>query len=887
MLRRWIAARRSQLEALFGRRRFDAELDEELQFHLDEAAARHVRRGLSWEDARRAAARQLGDLTITKEAVRDESGARLFQDLERDLGLALRHLRRSPAFGLAALGTIAVAVATSTAVFAAASAVVWAPLPYPDSGRIVRLYNSYPKAGFPRSGASVPEWFDRRERATMLSDLALYRQESNTVATPGGSQHAFALRVTPSFFTLLGARPFLGRLFDERSGETAATAPVVIGHELWQSAFGGRPDAVGATLVLDGTAYSILGVLPEDFRLPTWDAQVFTVLRFGARDRDVRARNTDAFEMLGRLRPGATVEAAEREVNAINAAMLETYPADFGRTIRDAGYTTVVRPLLDDLVRDVKQPILIMWAAALLVLGIGAINVTALFMLRTGGRLKEIHLRQALGASRFRIVRQGLAEGVLVATAGGALGLAGAFSGLRVLEAFEVYQIPRVGEVSIQGPVWLWVTAVVVTLGVLTGAMPALAAMRGRTAFSLVSSRTATGRASRSQWVLVASQIAFALMLAITAGLLIASLRNLMAVEPGFVPDGVTAAALILPPERHATASARVDAIDRIVAAVESIPEVRRAAVASQLPFSGSEGRTALVPEGVTREAGDSIGVPFHTIVDAGYFDAMGIRLRAGRAFAQSDRLGGRRVAIVDRALEQRYWPDGALDRRFWFGATPGAPAEAFTIVGVVDTVRQNSLRERQSPGAIYSYTGQNPPGFFRIVVRSDAPGPWARVREQIATVDPALLPFWMEPLSDSVNASLLFQRGPMQLVGAFSAIGLFLGALGVYGVLAHEFDVRRREVAIRLAIGGSRGGILALLWRRWSVLVGAGIAGGAAGAAASSRLVESLLFDTGLTDPWVVVTAIAVIVVSAALAAVGPARRALTVDPALTLRQE
>jgi hypothetical protein len=344
---------------------------------------------------------------------------------------------------------------------------------------------------------------------------------------------------------------------------------------------------------------------------------------------------------------------------------------------------------------------------------------------------------------------------------------------------------------------------------------------------------------------------------------------------------------LILPGERYPTGAARVEATTRLLAAIESVPQVGRAAIASQLPFSGGDGRTGLVPEGVSQPADQSIGVPFHTIVSAGYFETMAIRLRAGRLFADPDRLGGPRVAIVDRALEQRYWPDGALNRRFWFGATQGPATEAVTIVGVVDSVLQNSLRERESAGAIYSFSAQNPPGFFRLAVRFDGPAEWSKVLEQIATVDRALVPFWRESLSDSVNASLLFQRGPMQLVGAFSVVGLFLGALGVYGVLAHEFNARRREIAVRLAIGGSQRGILALLWRRWSVLVVPGIAGGVAGALATSRLVESLLFETGLTDPMVIAAAVGVLIVAAAVAAVAPARRALAVDPALTLRQE
>ena len=887
MLRRLMAAFHARLSALAGRRRFEAELDEELQFHLDEAAARHVRRGLSWEDARREAARQLGDVGLTKEAVRDESGARAFQDVARDVVYALRQLRRAPVFACTAIATIAVCVATTTAVFSVVSAVVWAPLPYADSDRLVRLYNSYPNVGFPRTGTSVPEWFDRRERATTLTGLALYRQESNTIATSAGGRHAFALRVTPSFFPLLGVAPAVGRLFDDSELDATGPPPLVISHDLWQSIFAGRPDALNSTVDMDSTRYVLIGVLPASFRWPTWNAQVFTALRFTARDRGIRARNTDEFEMLAKLVPGATIDAAAREVNAINAAVLETYPADRARIVRDTGYTTMVRPFRDDLVRDVRQPIGLLWAAALVVLAIGATNVTALFLLRASVRIREVQLRVALGASRFRILRQWLAESGLVSAVGGAIGLAGALAALRMLEAFEVYEIPRVREISIDAPVWLWTTLVVVIVGTLAGALPAWSALRRRTDLARASSRTVAAGAAWPQRLLVTSQMAFALTLAITASLLVASLRNLTAVQPGFTADGVSLGALILPGERYATATARVDAMTRLLTAIESVPGVGRAAIASQLPFSGSDGRTALVPEGVNSQSASGLGVPFHTIVSAGYFETMAIRLRAGRVFTDADRLGTARVAIIDRTLEQRYWPDGALNRRFWFGAAQGQASEAITIVGVVDPVLQNSLRERSPAGAIYSFSAQNPPGFFRLAVRFDGVEDWQKVREQIATVDRGLVPFWRESLSDSVNASLLFQRGPMQLVSVFSVVGLFLGGLGVYGVLAHEFGARRREIAIRLAIGGSHRGILHLLWSRWLVLVAPGIAGGVAGALASSRFVESLLFETGLTDPLVMAAAVGVLIVAAMIAAIAPARRALAVDPALTLRQE
>jgi predicted permease len=823
----------------------------------------------------RRATRQSGGLRAILAAIRE---------LPRDIAQASRQLRRSPLTCATIVVTIGTCVAFSAAAFTVITHVLWAPLPFQEPDRLVRLYNSYPGIDMARAGTSVPELLDRRERATTLSDLALYRQESNTVGTPAGGRHAFALRVTPSFFTVLGVAPVHGRLFTDAD---RGALPVVIGHGLWQSAFGGRLDLLNTSIELDGARFTVVGVLPATFRFPTWDAQVFTPLFFDGSAAEARRRHTDEYEMLGRLAPDATVEMATADVNHINAAMLDTYPADLHAMIASTGYTTVVRPLLTDIIRDVEEPLTLLWAGAVAVVTIGIANVVGLLLLRARTRTAEIRLRLTLGAGRARLTRQFFVESGVLAVAGGLMGVVGTYAALRLLDSFEVYDIPRVGSVVVDAQTWMWSAGVVGTVAIAGAMLPALVTLRSTARLNATGSRTSTTVVSWPQRLLVSGQIAFALTLVVVATLLASSLRHLTAVDPGFTPDNVSIAALILPGSRYTSAAARVDAAARIVDAIEGLPFVRRAAIASQLPFSGIDDRTALVAEFSETAPATPMSVPYNSLVSPGYFDTMGIRVVEGRGLLPSDTLSSPRVAVIDQDLARRYWPGGALNQRFWFGSKRGADRDAVTVVGVVNPIRQNSLRDHDAVGAIYQPVTQNPPGFFRLAVAFNAEGPWTHVRDRIRDIDPGLVPFWTDTMTNSVNASLLVQRGPMRLLGGFAAVGVFLGVLGVYGVIAHEFGQRRQELAIRVAIGGRRPDILRLLGRRWLAVVGAGIVVGLAGATAAQRLVGSLLYGTGPSDPLVLAFSVSVLAVAAALACLGPVRRALSVDPIIALREE
>lgn len=880
---RWLAGVRERLTVLFRRGRFEADLDEELRYHLDEATRRHVDRGLSWEEARTAAARQLGSLAATKDAVREETGLRPLHDIWRDVRHAVHRFRRRPAFSAIVVLTIAIGIAANSAIFTVVQGVLLEPLPLADAGRIVRLFNVYPGAQIPRSNSSIPEYLDRRETAKTLAGLALYRQESNTIDSATGGQHTFSLRVTASFFPLLGLPAQHGRVISDADMVPGAAPVVVIGPTLWQT-LGGDPGVIGTALKLNGTNFTVIGVLPAHFRFPSWDAQVLTPITIRPEDAGLRARHTDGFQMLGRLAPGASVADAQAEITRLNETVIATYPPDLHRRVIDAGFATQVRPYLEDMTREVRTPLLVLWGAGLIVLAIAITNVATLLLLRTRDRTHELAVRAALGAARYRLGRQLFVESAMLVMAGGVLGYLGATAGLRLLAAFEVYEIPRVDGLTAAGVPIGWTLATVAAAMAAIGTITVFVSLRDKR--DVIGGERVTRPARWPQHLLVGGQMAFAVMLIMTAALLVTSLQNLQSVDPGFNPERVSVAAVILPGSRYPNPEARAEVIGRLIAAIEATPGVTRAAAASQLPFSGETGRLPISPD-TPSMPGERFGAPFGTTVSDGYFETLGIRVVAGRGLLPADRLGADRVAVIDETLARRYWPDGAVGRQFWGAAQPTSTQRPITIVGVVATVRQTSLRDRDLPGAVYLPMAQAPSGFLRMAVKHDGTGDWPSVVRQITTVDNGISPFWTDTLENSVNASLLFQRGPMQLLSVFAVVGLMLGALGMYGVLGHEFSARRREIAVRLAIGGSPQDILSLLSRRWFALVAAGTLGGLVASVGSARIVEGLLFDVAATDPRVMAWVIAILVVAAALAALGPVRRALKVDPASALKQE
>ncbi|NKB90409.1 MAG: FtsX-like permease family protein [Acidobacteria bacterium] len=885
---RILAGLRERLRALRGQR-FEAEFDEEVQFHLDQAAARNERRGMTPEDARRAARQAFGNQAVTSERVREETGVRLFQDLAHDVRHGFRGMRRRPVASAVIVLTVAVCIAANSAMFGVVYSILLRPLPFPDSDRLVQVFNAYPESGRPRASNSVPDRFDRRDFIESFEDVALYTEISYTVGAPGEGHHTFALDITPSFFSVLRATPALGRLLSEEIDDGAVPDVVVIGHKLWLADFAADPDVVGKTAFLDERPMTIVGVLPESFRFSTWDAQVFRPRFFSAEERSDAARHTGGFRMLARLVDGATVEEAQAEIDAFNEALVAGYAADLRTLVTDAGYHTVARGYLDDITRNVRGPFLLMWAGVVLLLVIGAANVVGILLVQARSRRDELAARMALGAGRQRILRQLVTESLLLTALGTGLGLFAArwaLGLLGLLGLFEVYEIPRVDDVSLTPIVVVATVFAAGLLGTIAGSVPLFALRRGSAL--LGARRGNVGGAGGLQSLLVGGQIALAFVLVMCAGLLVTSLRNLAAVDPGFDPAGVVVHAISLPDVSYATPEAGVDYMERLVAEVTTVPGVANVGLTTHLPFSGAASRGPVVAEGAARAPGEAVILPFRSAVTPDYFLTMGMDMVAGRGFSSSDRDGAPRVAIIDRALADRLWPQGdAVGRRLWRSAEQGADEDAYTVIGIVNPIRQNALDEAIVSGAIYTSMLQHPSGFFRVAARLDGDRAviWPALRARIDSVDEAVPLFWTDTMEGSVDGTLILRRTPMQVLTAFASLGLFLGMLGVYGVMAYSVGRRRREIGLRLAVGSTQTGIVRLLGREWLIVVGGGLVAGAIGALAATRALQGLLFETGPLDLGVAGITAACVAGAALLACVPPTRRALRVEPAVTLR--
>ncbi len=824
---------------------------------------------------------------MTKEQVRNETGVRFVQDFAQDVRYGLRTLAKRPGFALALVATIGLAIGSNAAVFSVVHSILLDPLPFSEPDRIVRVYNNYPGARVTKAENSVRDYHDRREGVEAFAEVALFTEMAHSMGREDGTQHVFAMQVTPSFFSVFGGIPAIGTLFPEQLTRGAANY-AVIGDDLWRSAFGGDPGVVGSTIFLDGSAFELMGVLPPDFEFATWDAQVYTPLVFAAESRFAPARNADRFHMVAKLRPDATVENAQAQLDALNATLVDGYPAQDRSAALSSGFHSEVRGYLTDLTAPVRRPLLLLWLGALIVLVAAVANVTTLFLIRATGRRREISCRLALGAGRGRVFRQLLTESLLISVVGGAVGIALATWSLRFLAAFEVYEIPRVDRVAISP--WVVAAGVATSLafGMIATLLPARGLLWGGGSQLGGTSRTSLSeRPSRVHHVLVGLQISFAFVLVMTTGLLVETLRNLHSVRLGFDPSQVAVGATNLPRNGYPDGVARAQFAHALVDALREHPDIAAAAIASQLPFSGVSNQIAVIPEGTSVNPGDVAPRAYSTAVTPEYFETMAMPVLAGQAFTTSDRANTRGVAIVDEDLARALWPDESpIGRQVWLGARTGDPRDVVEIVGVVSSIRQNSLTERQLPGAIYVPFSQRPTGFFRIAARTtgsvaDVP---ALAQETMARLDPTLLYYWVDDLVGTVDGSLLLRRLPMRLLSAFSGVALFLVVMGVYGVTTYVVSARTAELGLRMALGGTPKGIAGRFALEWSSVVTGGLALGLLGALLMLPVVRSLLFGTSGLDVRVASAAIALVVAATGLSFAWPIRRALGIDPARAL---
>ena len=818
--------------------------------------------------------------------------------MNSDLRTGLRLLWKNRAFTATAALTLAMCIGANTALFSVVHNVLLRPLPVPESERLMLMGNSYPKAGAEGLGTSgVPDYYDRLRETNVYDEQTAFNTRSQTIDQNGTPARIRVMRATPSFFRLVRVAPALGRAFSDAEGEIGNERKAVLSYALWQSAFGGDPAIVGKDIRLDGQPHAVVGVMPREFVFVEPDVMLWVPAAFTAEQKSDAQRHSNNWRNVGRLKPGATREQAQQQIDALNAANLKRFP-QYAELLTNAGFHSVVIPLQDFLVRDVKPILYLMWGGALFVLLIGVVNVANLVLVRSRARVKELATRLALGAGRARVARQLVVESVLLTMLSAIGGLVLGSVTLRLLGTLNIQDLPRGQEIRIDGVV---VTAVLLAsaIGFVLGLIPVASVVPANLTSVLREEgrSSSAGRGARTlRRALVVAQVGFAFMLLVGAGLLFASFRRVLAVDPGFKTEGVLTASVTLPRTRYGEQPSLVGFRSAVLRQVRALPGVTAAGATDWLPMSDSSNDSVIIAEGYQMKPGESVISPASVEVSPGYFEAIGARLARGRFFDERDSTDGPKTIIVDERLARRFWPNqDPLGRRLYFPSDINnllavtKDTRFMTVVGVVHDLKLHNLTEgEKAVGAYFVPMDQadSRAMSFAVKTSTDPTSLASALRSTVAQLDRELPLFDVQTMELRMEKALMTRRSPVLLSLGFGAVALVLSAVGIYGVLAYLVTQRTREIGIRIALGSSGRAIVELVLREGLLLVGGGFVAGAVGASLLHKTLESQLFGIRAGDP-VVLTAVTALLAAVALVACAlPARRATKVDPIVALTE-
>jgi predicted permease len=792
--------------------------------------------------------------------------------LRQDLRFAVRLLWKDRSFAATAILTLALCIGANAAIFTVVRSVLLRPLPYPQSDRLVFSYDSFPGAGVDRAGTSVPNYLDRQTLVPAFESQALYQDRGFAVGEGSSTEGVAGMRVTPSFFRVLRASPHRGRLFTEEEAVEGREHVAIVSFGYWQRALAGSNAAIGRDIRINSERHTIVGVLPESFTFMNPDIAIWVPATFNAEMRSEDARYSQNHEAIARLATGATIEQAQQQIDAQTRRNIER-AGNLKQLLVNAGYRTRLVSLELDVVRNVRRTLHLLWGGVLFVLLIAAANITNLVLVRASGRMKELATRHALGAGHGRMARQLLTETLLLTAVGGLFGLALGWWSLEWLSSLGLAELPRGHEIQMDWAVIGFTLGLALLQGLIISIVP-LAQLAGLNLTIVMREDGRTGTASRTTGLvrrgLVTFQVALAFVLLIGAGLLFTSFRKLLAVDTGFKAEHVLTGSVGLPFARYADDAKRAAFVNRALEGVRRVPGVVAAGVTDTLPFGYGSNSSVIVAEGYVMAPGESVISPNNLRVTPGFFETLGVQLKRGRFFTESDTPDAPRVVIVDERLAKKFkW---------------------LQVVGVVGAVKLRELveGEQSRQGAYYFPYAQTPDNDVGFVIKTtDDPMQVAgAVRRALAGIDPELLFGDVRALPERVESSLHSRRTPMLLSLGFGTVALLLASIGIYGVLAYQVSQRTREIGIRMTLGSDAAGILRLILREGTVLVLIGLAAGVAGTLALKQVIASQLYGVGALDPLVLGSVSAVLALAALFACLAPARRAARVDPVVALAQ-
>ncbi len=879
-----IAQAVARLAGFFGRAERESRLTDEMRFHVDMQTEALVRAGTDRREARRQALVAFGGRERWRDAARDEYRGQFFDRLGQDVRYGARSLLHARVFTAASVATLALGIGATTAIFSVVDAVLLRPLPYTDPNGLVMLWEHHmSNAGSAHNVTGPANFLDWRDEARSFSAMAAFVTSRVTIVAAGGDPVSEQSRyASAALLPMLGIKPVLGRLYTEAEDRAGAARVAVLDYGLWQRRFGGRRDIVGSTVQINGNDVTIVGVLPKGFAFFEPSA-LWMPMRFSDEDRTAQGRY---LRVVARLNPGVSWQRADLEMKAIARHRAIDVPE------LDANWTALASPMRDDLVGNSRTPLLVLLGAVGFLLLIACTNVANLMLARAGDRRREMAVRVALGAAPRRIVHQMLTESVMLAVAGAALGVAGAWAGTRALGRMVPPELDAaaVSGIGIDARVLAFVICVALVTGIAFGLAPALQSANRDPKDAMSEGGRSGGagsrRAGRLRAALVVVEIALAVVLLAGAGLMVRSLADLRRVPLGFDADHVLTAGVALHGHAYDSATAAIGFFERAEQRLAALPGVRAVGAISWLPLSGlrSASSFTVVGQPVPPLGQEPVG-DFRAITP-GYFAAMGIPIEEGRGLEATDRRGGGEVVVVSHTLARTFWPNGSpVGHELKYEWDDWHVARIVGVAGDVhhDGPRTEPYMEMYLPLEQFPYTGMT------FVVRSSG-NPLALaapLRAALRDLDPTQAVADVKPMTDLVHASVGDTRLDTVLFASFGVIGLVLAMIGIYGLGAYTVQQRRHEFGIRMALGAQRRTVLSMAIRRGLVLAALGLAVGVAGALSLTHLMGALLFGVKPNDPvtfaWVAVALAAI----AALSAWVPARRATRLDPVAALRSD